>query len=645
MATTNVDDLTNVGDIADGDILVGERVSGTTVTINFNNVLQDGEFSSNGVMTRTASGTYANRTITGTADKITVTNGDGVSGDPTLTIASTYVGQTSITTLGTIATGTWEGTTVAVDQGGTGQTSYTDGQLLIGNSTGNTLAKATLSGTSDEITVSNGSGSITLGVASTYAGGSSIATVGTITTGTWQGTTIAVDQGGTGQTSYTDGQLLIGNSTGNTLAKATLSEGEAIDITNGSGTITIAAEDASTTNKGVAELATTAEVTTGTDTGRVITPSALPVQIQDSKYVYAADAEASDTYVISLTPAPSAYAAGQVFHFKANTANTGAATLNVNSLGATTIVKEYNATLEDNDIKAGQIVTVVYDGTNFQMQSQLGNAPGDMVLSGTQSVTGAKTFDSGTLIYAGATSGTTTVNATAVAGTTTLTLPAATDTLVGKATTDTFTNKTFDANGTGNSLSNVDVADLANGTDGELITWDASGNPATVGVGTSGHILTSNGAGAAPTFQANTATTGTFTPTLFESGSEVSDAAYNSSFTGGTYMSVGDVVTFTMSFRLTSKGTVTSTNTMQIGDLPFTSGSSASDRGAVAVYVHGGVDTSGNKTGYLQGLITGSANYITFEAWDSADDSAEVIQFADVTDSLYIQITGTFVKA
>ena len=47
--------------------------------------------------------------------------------------------------------------------------------------------------------------------------------------------------------------------------------------------------------------------------------------------------------------------------------------------------------------------------------------------------------------FAGSTSGTTTVQATAVAGTTTLTLPAATDTLVGKATTDTLTNKTLTA--------------------------------------------------------------------------------------------------------------------------------------------------------------------------------------------------------
>lgn len=47
--------------------------------------------------------------------------------------------------------------------------------------------------------------------------------------------------------------------------------------------------------------------------------------------------------------------------------------------------------------------------------------------------------------FSGSTSGTTTVQATAVAGTTTLTLPAATDTLVGKATTDILTNKTLTA--------------------------------------------------------------------------------------------------------------------------------------------------------------------------------------------------------
>lgn len=53
--------------------------------------------------------------------------------------------------------------------------------------------------------------------------------------------TLPVANGGTGQTSYTDGQLLIGNSTGNTLTKATLTAGSGITVTNSAGAITIAA--------------------------------------------------------------------------------------------------------------------------------------------------------------------------------------------------------------------------------------------------------------------------------------------------------------------------------------------------------------------------------------------------------------------
>ena len=60
----------------------------------------------------------------------------------------------------------------------------------------------------------------------------------------WAGQ-LAVSRGGTGQSSFTDGQLLIGNSTGNTLTKATLTQGANISITNGTGTITIATTGAS----------------------------------------------------------------------------------------------------------------------------------------------------------------------------------------------------------------------------------------------------------------------------------------------------------------------------------------------------------------------------------------------------------------
>ena len=70
---------------------------------------------------------------------------------------------------------------------------------------------------------------------------SSLTAVGTIATGVWQGTAVGVAYGGTGQTTYTDGQLLIGATVGNTLAKATLTAGSGITITNGGGTIEIAA--------------------------------------------------------------------------------------------------------------------------------------------------------------------------------------------------------------------------------------------------------------------------------------------------------------------------------------------------------------------------------------------------------------------
>lgn len=93
---------------------------------------------------------------------------------------------------------------------------------------------------------------------------------------------------------------------------------------------------------------------------------------------FGADAGANDTYVVTLAPTPAAYVTGEHYRFKANTANTGACTVNFNGLGAKTIKKAaggITTDLADNDIRAGQWVDLVYDGTNMQMQSLLGNAP------------------------------------------------------------------------------------------------------------------------------------------------------------------------------------------------------------------------------------------------------------------------------
>ena len=105
--------------------------------------------------------------------------------------------------------------------GGTGLSAIpTDGQLLIGNGAGYTLNTVTPGA---GIGVTNTSGAIAIGIA-----------------GGVLGTAI----GGTGQSTYTNGQLLIGNTTGNTLSKATLTAGAGVTITNGPGSVTIASPKA-----------------------------------------------------------------------------------------------------------------------------------------------------------------------------------------------------------------------------------------------------------------------------------------------------------------------------------------------------------------------------------------------------------------
>lgn len=85
--------------------------------------------------------------VVGTANRI-VANADSID------IASTYAGQDTITTLGTVATGTWSATAIAADKGGTGLTSYAIGDLIYASAS-TTLAKLAASQTGN-VLVSKG---------------------------------------------------------------------------------------------------------------------------------------------------------------------------------------------------------------------------------------------------------------------------------------------------------------------------------------------------------------------------------------------------------------------------------------------------------------------------------------------------------
>jgi len=161
------------------------------------------------VTTGTWSASVIGPTFGGTAQS-TYTTGDTLYASASNTLSKLSIGSTgqvmvvsggvptwgSITSVGTIATGTWQATAIGAIYGGTAQTSWTTGDLLYASGT-NTLTKRAIGSSGQALVVSGG--------LPTWA---SITTLGTIATGVWQGTAVAAAYGGTGQTSYTTGDLL-----------------------------------------------------------------------------------------------------------------------------------------------------------------------------------------------------------------------------------------------------------------------------------------------------------------------------------------------------------------------------------------------------------------------------------------------------
>ena len=251
----------------------------------------------------TATALETARTINGTSfdgtANITITAAGSTLSD-TVTVAKGGTGATSLTDGGVLlGSGTDAITATAV---------FTNGQFLIGdNSTDPAVATLT---EGSNVTITNGAGTITIaaadtntqlsteqvqdivggmvtgntetGISVTYEDGDGtldfvVGTLNQDTTGnaatataletgrtingtSFDGTanitvtaagstlsdTVTVAKGGTGQTTFTNGQLLIGNTTGNTLTKSTLTAGSNVTITNGTGSITIATDNDNT---------------------------------------------------------------------------------------------------------------------------------------------------------------------------------------------------------------------------------------------------------------------------------------------------------------------------------------------------------------------------------------------------------------
>lgn len=151
---------------------------------------------------------------------------------------------------------------------------------------------------------------------------------------------------------------------------------------------------------------------TGLANGTAVTDAATLGQVQSTTAKLLSSVSGTNTITAAASPALSAYAAGQMFYFVAAGANTGAVTLNIDSLGAKSVTRDGSTALVAGDIASGEVVMVVYDGTRFQ-------TIGPNTFNGTLPVanggTGQTSYTNGQLLI-GNTTGNTLTKATLTAG-------------------------------------------------------------------------------------------------------------------------------------------------------------------------------------------------------------------------------------
>ena len=202
--------------------------------------------------------------------------------------------------------------------------------------------------------------------------------------------------------------------------------------------------------------------------GTAATDAATVAQIQ-SNGAALVTVTGVDTLLGSLSPALTTYVTGAVYYFVAPATNTGAVTLNIDSLGAKNVTRDGSTVLVAGDIVSGEMVSVVYDDTRFQLISPVNSFTNLNV--------------SGTLTVAGQTS----LNGNVTVG------DASADALTFNSSGWTLANN-VSITGTWASLGTVTTADINGGTiDGTIIGGGtAAAGTFTTATATTGNITTVN---------------------------------------------------------------------------------------------------------------------------------------------------------
>ena len=236
----------------------------------------------------TAQTISGNKTFTGTCDfsgatlsgNTTFSNNLTVTGDLTVNGTTTTVNSTTVTVddknieLGSVATPT----DTTADGGGITLKGATDHTITWTNSTDSWDFSEHVNAASGKEFKINGTSVLSSSTLGSGVTGSSLTSVGTIATGTWNGTAIGRAYGGTGLTAApSNGQLLIGNGSGYTLS--TITAGSNITITNSFGGITIAASGAPTAGDGIDVSGSTVSIDAKANGGLVIESTELAVDL------------------------------------------------------------------------------------------------------------------------------------------------------------------------------------------------------------------------------------------------------------------------------------------------------------------------------------------------------------------------------